>query len=122
MYGDGIEHVIRENRYDRGFNVLCGSSIQNTTVFWRSRKNDNSNQELIVGHFQNGISLYLYIMSVYKVYKFLLVSTTGTAVLRPFDSPSLCNGGIYTCVATTIDGRIHTRNFSLVVGGKYKEN
>lgn len=47
---------------------------------------------------------------------------TGTAVLRPFDTSSVCSGGIYTCVATTIDGRIHARNFSFVVGGKYKEN
>lgn len=69
MYGDGIEHVIKENRFDRGFNVLCGSSVQNTTVYWQSRKNDNSNQKLIVGHFQNGIIIqYVHMMSIYKVY------------------------------------------------------
>lgn len=46
------------------------------------------------------------------------VHIAGTAVL-PFGLELVvCDGGIYTCVATTIDGKIHERNFSLVIGCK----
>lgn len=63
IYGDGFEHVIKR-KYERGFNVLCGSSVPNTTVYWQRRKNNKSDQDLIVGHFQNGIQ-YNYVHMIY---------------------------------------------------------
>lgn len=49
----------------------------------------------------------------------------GTAVLQIGTASlftrflTVCDGGIYTCVATSPDESVHKRNFTLIVGCKY---
>ena len=57
VYGDGIERVTRST-YHRGFNVLCGSSAQDITIYWHYMNGSRigiKNRSFREGHFENGI-------------------------------------------------------------------
>ena len=56
VYGDGEEYR-RASSYTRGFNVLCGSNIPNTTFEWRFANGNDvgiSNPSFRAAHFNNG--------------------------------------------------------------------
>ena len=56
MYGNGLE-VVTSNTFTRGFNVLCGSHVQATTLFWKFSNGSRigiSNPGFREGVFENG--------------------------------------------------------------------
>ena len=56
MYGNGIEVVIA-SIYTRGFNVLCGSNVQDMTFAWKYANGShigNNNPGFRQGQYANG--------------------------------------------------------------------
>ena len=59
VYGNGIE-VVTANTYTRGFNVLCGSNVQDMTFVWKfanGSRISSSNAGFRQGHFTNGMCI-----------------------------------------------------------------
>lgn len=60
MYGNGIE-VVTVYTYTRGFNVLCGSNVQDMTFAWKYANGSHigiNNPGFRQGHFTNGEFAY----------------------------------------------------------------
>ena len=56
IYGNDLERVTKYT-YNRGFNVLCGSSVQDTTLFWQFANGSRigiNNPGFREGQFENG--------------------------------------------------------------------
>lgn len=54
--GNGLE-VVSYSMYMRGINVLCGSHVQDTVVFWQFTNGSRigvSNPGFRAGHYENG--------------------------------------------------------------------
>lgn len=135
IYGDGIERVTKYT-YTTGINVLCSSSTPNTTVYWQFANGSRigiSNRSFRAGHFQNGTYISVRFVEIIRVWGDMDILfkcsyhsiDAGTAVLQIGTallytrSLTLCDGGVYTCVATGHDGNVQLKNFSLIIGCKY---
>ena len=62
IYGDNLERVTKYT-YNRGFNVLCGSYMQDTTLFWQFTNGSRigiNNPGFREGQFENGGCIFTY--------------------------------------------------------------
>jgi deleted-in-malignant-brain-tumors protein 1 len=101
VYGNGIE-VVTASIYQLGFNVLCGSNVKDMTFVWKLANGSHigiSNPGFRQGRFANGTAV-------------LQIGTALPYIRRLVT----CDGGVYTCVATSAGGDVITRNFTLLIG------
>ena len=102
LNGDDLDRSV-QYPWRRDLHIHCRAGTRNSEVDWffaNGTKVGTSDRNIREGHFQNGTTI-LQIASNRRV--------------------SLCDAGVYTCVANC-SGLIETRNFTLIVNSKYWEN
>lgn len=97
--------------------------VKDATFYWRFANGSRigiTNPGFRGANFVNGECLQVQS----DTHEYYYLSYTGTAVLQigtalPYIRRlQICDGGVYTCVATYPNGTIVTRNFSLQIGCK----
>ena len=94
-----MDRIVRST-FNRNIQVHCGTSLPNVTIDWffgNGSKIGIADRNIREGHYPNGTTILQ---------------------IAAFRRVGLCDGGVYTCVATTANNKVARRNFTLIIGSE----
>ena len=99
--GDGLDRAVRHT-YQRNVLIHCGTPQSDVQIDWYSPSGEKvgiTNRNLREAHYNNG---------------------TTVLQIAAFRRLSICDAGVYTCVANDTNNRINSQrsNFILIIGSK----